>query len=87
MTVKQCFPGLRAFRKHGWETLFPYFKMAYTFALQIFTGNSDLETVVLNSLESAVETRYVRFRPKEWHNGIAMRVEVLGLNPFPGKKK
>lgn len=53
---------------------------------QVFTGNSDLDTVVLNSLESAVEARYIRFRPKEWHNGIAMRVEVLGLDPIAGKK-
>ena len=41
---------------------------------------------MLNSLENPVETRYIRFRPKEWHNGIAMRVEVFGSSLHSGKK-
>ena len=40
---------------------------------------------MLNSLENPVETRYIRFRPKEWHNGIAMRVEVFGSSPHSGE--
>lgn len=46
-----------------------------------------MNTVVLNSLESPVETRFVRFIPKEWHTGIAMRVEVFGPKTLPGKRK
>ena len=54
---------------------------------QVFTGNFDLDSVVLNSLENAVEARYIRLRPKEWHNGIAVRVEVYGSNPLAGTKR
>ncbi|XP_031563730.1 uncharacterized protein LOC116299241 isoform X2 [Actinia tenebrosa] len=47
-------------------------------AVKVFEGNSDNNTVVLNSLSNPVDARYVRFCPKTWRNGIAMRVEVYG---------
>ena len=53
---------------------------------QEFAGNSDLDTVVLNSLERPEEARFVRFIPKEWHNWIAMRVEIFGQKTLPGKR-
>ncbi|XP_028396959.1 uncharacterized protein LOC114520825 [Dendronephthya gigantea] len=50
--------------------------------LKVFTGNCDSDSVVLNSLDNAVQTRFVRFRPTEWHTGVAMRVEVFGSSPL-----
>ncbi|KAK3752320.1 hypothetical protein QZH41_010344, partial [Actinostola sp. cb2023] len=46
--------------------------------VEVFEGNRDNNTVALHSLPSPVDTRYVRFYPKTWRNGIAMRVEVYG---------
>ncbi|KAI8514606.1 hypothetical protein Bbelb_071970 [Branchiostoma belcheri] len=47
---------------------------------KIFTGNTDQTTPVTNLLDNAVDARYVRFYPQEWHNNIAMRVEILGCS-------
>ena len=58
----------------------------FSVIFQEFAGNSDLDTVVLNSLERPEEARFVRFIPKEWHNWIAMRIEIFGQKPLPGKR-
>lgn len=48
------------------------------FSLQVFRGNRDNNTVVINSIKNPVEARFVRFIPQSWKNSIAMRVEVYG---------
>ena len=63
-----------------------FFCFCFFVIFQEFAGNSDLDTVVLNSLERPEEARFVRFIPKEWHNWIAMRVEIFGQKPLPGKR-
>lgn len=45
---------------------------------QIFKGNSDNNSVVINSISKPVEARFVRFIPQSWKNSIALRVEVYG---------
>lgn len=44
----------------------------------MFEGNTDLDSVVLNSLNRPIKARFIRFNPKQWHKGIAMRVEIFG---------
>ncbi|XP_019616141.1 PREDICTED: hemicentin-1-like [Branchiostoma belcheri] len=46
--------------------------------LQVFAGNTDTKTLVMNLLDDPVDARYVRFYPQTWHNRILMRVEILG---------
>lgn len=52
---------------------------------QVFPGNKDPETPVLNLLPSPVVARYIRINPQTWfENGtICLRAEVLGC-PLPG---
>ncbi|XP_078346610.1 uncharacterized protein LOC144631901 [Oculina patagonica] len=45
---------------------------------QIFTGNSDRNTVVRNQLDNPVITQYIRIHPKTWKNHISMRTEFYG---------
>ena len=46
--------------------------------LQVFKGNRDNNSVVINSLPNPIKARYVRFIPQSWKNSIALRVEVYG---------
>ncbi|XP_046845530.1 uncharacterized protein LOC124439350 [Xenia sp. Carnegie-2017] len=46
--------------------------------VKVFEGNTDLDSVVLNSLNRPIKARFIRFNPKQWHKGIAMRVEIFG---------
>ncbi|XP_035668989.1 uncharacterized protein LOC118411085 [Branchiostoma floridae] len=48
--------------------------------LQVFPGNIDMILPVTNLLDKPVDARYVRFVVQSWHNGIAMRVEIVGCN-------
>ena len=41
-------------------------------------GNNDKDTVVYHDLIPPIAARYIRFRPVEWKNAIAMRVELYG---------
>lgn len=52
---------------------------------QVFPGNKDPETPVLNLLPTPVVARYLRINPQSWfQNGtICLRAEVLGC-PMPG---
>ncbi|XP_078667193.1 uncharacterized protein LOC144909027 [Branchiostoma floridae x Branchiostoma belcheri] len=47
---------------------------------EVFTGNTDSDTQVMNLLENPVEARYVRFYPLTWNDEISMRVEILGCS-------
>jgi hypothetical protein len=48
------------------------------FPIQVFSGNTDRNTVVTNSLEVPIKDRYVRFAVKEFYGTPAMRVELYG---------
>lgn len=43
-----------------------------------FTGNSDTNTVKKNALPAEVYTKAIRFFPKTYSGGIALRVELYG---------
>ncbi|XP_078343113.1 uncharacterized protein LOC144628876 isoform X2 [Oculina patagonica] len=44
-----------------------------------FVGNTDQNSVVHHELSQPITRTYViKFLPQEWHNGIAMRVEIYG---------
>ncbi|XP_020636417.3 neuropilin-2 isoform X1 [Pogona vitticeps] len=45
---------------------------------KVFRANTDATEVVLNKIHTPVLTRFVRIRPQEWHNGIALRLELYG---------
>ena len=51
----------------------------YPLHLQIFDGNCDHFTPVLNILERGITARYVRFYPVTY-NYVCMRVEVYGCD-------
>ena len=59
---------------------YPIIKYAYFgYTPQVFTGNSDKNTIVYNDLPSPggkpIEARYIRVRPVEFYGNICMRVE------------
>ena len=47
-------------------------------AFQVFTGNSDQNTVQTNNVENLPRTKFIRFRPTEVHNWATLRVEIYG---------
>ena len=52
--------------------------MSFFFSSQVFKGNKNNNSVVINSISNPVEARFVRFIPQTWKNSIAMRMEVYG---------
>lgn len=50
------------------------------FLAQIFKGNFDRYTVVRNTLNKPVITRYIRIHPEEWNGHISMRTEFYGCS-------
>ena len=60
-----------------------YFKVmncTHLFPLQVFTANSDRNTIVSHVLTPRFRARYVRFVVLTWHNHISMRVELYGCS-------
>lgn len=51
---------------------------------QLFFGNSDTDTPVMNQLAVPVLARYIRIIPQSWNGSLCMRLEVLGC-PVPGE--
>ncbi|XP_068683930.1 lactadherin-like [Montipora foliosa] len=45
---------------------------------KVFTGNSDIGTIVSHKLVPRITSRYVRFYAMSWHISISMRVELYG---------
>ena len=43
-----------------------------------FRGNNDRHTISEGVLRQPVTARYVRIKPVEWNNKIAMRIDVVG---------
>ena len=46
--------------------------------MQVFPGNSDMNTVVSHVLALKIRARYVKFVVQTWEDHIAMRVELYG---------
>ena len=46
--------------------------------MKTFTGNSNTNTVKKNALAAEVYTKAIRFFPKSYSGGIALRVELYG---------
>lgn len=44
----------------------------------IFRGNNDRHSIAEGVLRQPVTARYVRVKPYEWYNKIAMRIDVIG---------
>ncbi|XP_072177194.1 uncharacterized protein [Diadema setosum] len=49
--------------------------------MQVFVGNKDRNTPIVNYLEHPPKASSIRLEPKSWHRHIAMRFEVLGTGP------
>ncbi|XP_054025587.1 coagulation factor VIII [Dryobates pubescens] len=47
---------------------------------KVFKANQDHTGTVMNTLEPPLFARYVRIHPRQWHNHIALRVELLGCD-------
>uniref|UniRef100_A0A8D8ZF36 Hemocytin n=1 Tax=Cacopsylla melanoneura TaxID=428564 RepID=A0A8D8ZF36_9HEMI len=45
---------------------------------KIFPGNFDASTVHTVLFDVPIKARYIRINPVKWHNGISLRLEVLG---------
>ena len=45
---------------------------------QVFNGNHDTDSIVYNTLNYPITTRYVRVRPVSWQVCISMRMELYG---------
>ena len=43
---------------------------------QVFTGNTDRNTVVRHNLNTPITARYIRFNPQSWYTWISGRFEV-----------
>lgn len=46
--------------------------------VKTFAGNTDTNTVKKNALPAEVYTKAIRFYPKSYNVGIALRVELYG---------
>ncbi|XP_078579734.1 lymphocyte antigen 75-like isoform X1 [Branchiostoma floridae x Branchiostoma japonicum] len=49
--------------------------------VQVFTGNSDRNTVVTNTFPNPVLTRWLRVNPRTWSGHVSLRMEILGCDP------
>ncbi|XP_041127689.1 discoidin, CUB and LCCL domain-containing protein 2-like isoform X3 [Polyodon spathula] len=52
---------------------------------KIFQGNVNYFQEVRNNFIPPIEARYVRINPLQWHQKIAMKVELLGCQPSSGR--
>ena len=54
----------------------------WPFLFQVFSGNSDRNTVVRNAFHTPLVCRFVRVRPVTWHRHISVRMELYGHGPL-----
>ncbi|KXJ18806.1 Contactin-associated protein-like 5 [Exaiptasia diaphana] len=47
-----------------------------------FQGNVDQSSIVTHKLPLSIKTRYIRVVVLAWNNGVAMRLEFYGCQPF-----
>ena len=55
-----------------------HYVLSFWIRIQIFTANSDQDTIVYNVLSSSIRARYIRIHPWTYHNHISMRMEIYG---------
>jgi hypothetical protein len=53
--------------------------------MQVFSGNTDRNTVVRQEVKPVIVARFIRIQPKSWNWHISMRTEVHGC--FEGEMK
>jgi hypothetical protein len=54
------------------------FLLRVFFFFQLFTGNTDRNTVVKNVLNPPIRAKLIRFIPTTYHNWKVLRVEAYG---------
>uniref|UniRef100_A0A8C4SJ61 Discoidin, CUB and LCCL domain containing 2 n=1 Tax=Erpetoichthys calabaricus TaxID=27687 RepID=A0A8C4SJ61_ERPCA len=52
---------------------------------KIFQGNVNYFQEVRNNFIPPIEARYIRINPVQWHQKIALKLELLGCLPFLGR--
>lgn len=57
---------------------FPVNQQMLSLLFQIFQGNQDSFTPVVNALDPPLFTRFLRIHPQSWAHHIALRLELLG---------
>lgn len=57
---------------------FQFYKKAEHSSAQVFDGNEDSSTVVVNKLTDEIKARFIRLLPIEWYKHISMRIEIYG---------
>lgn len=51
--------------------------------LQVFQGNVNYLDEVRNNFIPPIEARYIRVQPSQWHQRVALKLELLGCQvPF-----
>ena len=53
--------------------------------LQIYQGNNDRNSAVVNALKEPIEARFIRLHPYAWYGHISLRMEFHGCSLKPGK--
>ncbi|XP_039600800.1 discoidin, CUB and LCCL domain-containing protein 2 [Polypterus senegalus] len=64
-----------------WKT----FREASSEQDKIFQGNVNYFQEVRNNFIPPIEARYIRINPVQWHQKIALKLELLGCLPFLGR--
>ncbi|XP_062890770.1 discoidin, CUB and LCCL domain-containing protein 1 isoform X1 [Mobula hypostoma] len=54
---------------------------------KIFQGNVNNDQLVRNNFIPSIVARYIRVIPQQWHERVALKVEVLGCKPSPKSRK
>ena len=78
------FPSCKLYPSCIFLQFFRTWNVLYTDS-QVFSGNFDRYTIVIHELAPPIRAKFVRFYPKSFRGGIAMRVEVFGCYYGGGK--
>ena len=60
------------------DTFLPANTTFFLIRIQIFSANSDRNTIVYNVLSPPITARYIRIAPCTYHGKVAMRMEIYG---------
>uniref|UniRef100_A0A8C2FAB5 F5/8 type C domain-containing protein n=1 Tax=Cyprinus carpio TaxID=7962 RepID=A0A8C2FAB5_CYPCA len=61
-------------------------KISGRFYISIFQGNTNYLQEVRNNFIPPIEARFIRICPLQWHQRIALKMELLGCQPHAGEK-
>ena len=53
--------------------------------MQIYQGNNDQNSLVINTLMEPIEAQFIRLHPYAWYGHISLRMELHGCSLKPGK--